>query len=475
MEIENNQEVSPPSLRLQQRAGLVPGMMAANDEIKFSPRTKVWTAVILIGLAVVLLLRLGEVLPPFIWAAVTAFVFNDLLTALTKRTGQPRWVWVTAVFLIFFGVVAVVLFTLVPTTSRQVALFAKDVPAIRQQIDAYLVNNQVVDIVGIKVSSETVSTTLTNLLDAVPATLNRIGPELLRGSFHIAIDYVVYLIATLYLMLLGNKVIFGFINTLPLRYRGEMRSLAIRIDVVLGAYIKGQFILIGIMSSSAFVILTVLNVRYALVLALMVGIFELVPYVGPYAAIAVCSAVAYFQPEHAFNLPPLVVVIIVAVSLFTLRQIEDYVIIPNIIGRIVELPALLVIFTIIAGAALLGPMGLLLGVPIVASLRIVIGYLYYKLVDADREKIRLPEGATFHDLLAVVDGEARRRLLIALGHDPAYILDKANLEQLKQVVAAKQIDLALNCDNEKLCDKLRNEGFSIIELPQEHFLSNTPR
>jgi predicted PurR-regulated permease PerM len=475
MQLGKSDDVSQATLRSQKHAGIEPGAMPPVDEIRFSARAKVWTVVILVGLSVALILKIGEVLPPFIWALVTAFVFNDLLTALTQRTGRPRWVWVTAVFVVFFGVIILVALTVVPSTTHQVEQLVKDVPVIQHDLDTYLANNDMVDIGGVKVSSDTVQKTLSSSLSKLQETLSQTGPELLKGTFRFAIDFVVYLIATLYLMLIGSRSVFSFINTLPLRYRGETRNLVLRIDTVLGAYIKGQFLLIGIMSVASFVVLTILEVRYALVLAIMVGVLELVPFVGPYLAITICSAVAFFQDKHAFGLSALIVVIILAVALFVLRQIEDYVIIPNVIGRIVELPALMVIFTVIAGAALLGPMGLLLGVPVVAALKIIVGYLYYKLVDADREKVILPAGTDFLELLSVLEEKSNRRLLVGVGHEAPYLEDPENLLRLQQISQTKRIDLAFNCGNEHLCNRLRTYGFSVVELTQEHFATNVGR
>jgi hypothetical protein len=260
-----------------------------------------------------------------------------------------------------------------------------------------------------------------------------------------------------------------------MKYRNETRNLVLRVDTVLGAYIKGQFLLIGIMSVASFVVLEILQVHYSVALAIMVGVLELIPFVGPYLAIGICSAVAFFQDTHAFGLPPVVVVIILIVALFILRQLEDYVVIPNVIGRIVELPPLLVIFSVVAGAALLGPMGLLLAVPVVATLKIIVGYLYYKIVDADREKIVLPEGDDYPDLLKIVEAEPNRRLLIGLGQDAPYLEDSENLLRLRQISETMQVDLAFNCGNEHLCKRLRDYGFSIIELPQEHFATNAGR
>lgn len=475
MQIGKSREFTNITKKTQTRAKLEPGTMPPANEVKFSTSAKVWAIVIIAALLIVLFLRIAEILPPFIWALVTSFIFNDPLNGLARRTGWPRWVWVTILFLAFFALVAVLLFTVVPTANRQVSQFSKDIPAMRQQLDDYLAQNDQVNIAGVRVSSETIRNALTNFLDTLPARLNELGLEAVRGGFHIALAFVVYLIATLYMMLIGSRAVFGFINSLPRRYQPEVRNLVLRIDVVLGAYIKGQFLLITIMSVSSFIILTILGVRYAVALAIMVGVLELIPFIGPYLAISICSAVAFFQPNHAFGLPALVVVILVAVALFVLRQIEDYAVIPNIIGRIVELPPLLIIFSVLAGEALLGPMGLLLAVPIVATLKIIVGYIFYKIVDADREKVVLPENSAFPELLALVNNSEGKRLLVGLGHNPEYLQDPANLHTLQQTVEAKNVDLALNCGNERLGQKLRLYGFSIIEMPQEHYATNTTR
>ncbi len=443
------------------------------DDIQFTTRGKIWTIVILVGITLALLFKVGEVLPPFIWAAVTAFIFNDPITGLTRRTGQPRWVWVLGIYILFFGLLTLVFITLIPSMTRQVRQFVDDIPAVRQQLNDYLNSTATVNLAGVQVSSETIQSILNNALDKLPEFAKGIGPEFLKGTFHIAIDFLVYLIVTLYLMLIGNRFIFGFINSLPLMFRREMMGLALRIDTVLGAYIKGQFILISIMAVASFIVLSIMQVRYSLFLAIMVGVLELIPFIGPYLAISICSAVTFFQPDHAFGLPAIAATLVVGVALFILRQLEDYLVIPNVIGRLVELHPLLVIFTIIVASALVGPMGLLLGVPVVAAIKIIVGYLFYKIVDADREKIFLPPGSDFNELMRVVDGSPGRRLLIRLENEGIPLGDEANLLKLQQVSFAKNIDLAFVNEDEKLSHKLRHFGFTTLELPQERFINKT--
>ncbi len=447
------------------------------DEIRFTPVAKSWTVLILVGLLVLFLLHIAEVLPPFIWAAVTAYIFNGPVRRLNNRFGNKRWVWALTVYFTFLLVLIVALVLLIPALTREGKTLAAEAPKWKSSADDYLANNDTVQILGFTIASDTISTSLNNVIDRVQTLGQEVGPKLVTGTFRFLIDFLLYLITTFYLLLLGGRGFRRFIQSLPLRYRVEIGNLYSRANIVLNAYIRGQVLLVLIMSTASFIILTILGVRYSLILGIMTGVLELVPFVGPYLAISICSLVAYFQPHGNFGLSQVGLVIAAAVALFTLRQIEDYVVIPNIIGKIVELPALLVIFTTIAGAALLGPMGLLLGVPIVAVIRIIVGYLYYKLVDADRNKLFLEPTATPQELLGAIGQlPPKSRVLVIANHEQEFLRDPQVLEELKALSQQKFIDLAFYCgEDEKTSQAILEAGFPITTMDQEHFLGNAPK
>jgi predicted PurR-regulated permease PerM len=453
------------------------------QEIRFSPRAKLITVALLVGLLLVYFLNVWEALPPFIWAAVTAFIFNGLLKRLCARFGGPRWAWAAGIYLAFLAILVIALLLIIPAISREAKVLATDSPHIKQTVDDYLNNNPTISIIGIEVQSDTLRNSLNSVLERIPQLAQDLGPGLVSKTFHFAIDLLLYLIATFYLMLIGGRAIWQFVGTLPLNLRSEIRRLVTRADTVLGAYIKGQFLLVLIMSVASFIFLSVMGIRYALTLGIMTGVLELIPFVGPYLAITVCSLVAFFQPHGAnisFGLDSVTLVIVVIIGLFILRQMEDLVVIPNVIGRIVELPPLLVIFTTITAAALLGPMGLLLGVPMVAVTKIIVCYLYYKLVDADRQKLFLTSEVTLEELVATLqDFEPNTRLLIIVPPGPPdveFFDDPEALEQLKTLSREKALDLAFNFrEDEKTAHRVKEAGFPIITMSQEHFFANNWR
>ncbi len=452
--------------------------LPTRQEIIFSPVAKRWTVLILAGLLIAFVLHVAEVLPPFVWAVATAFVFNGPVKSVSTRFKWPRWGGVVLVYGLFIVTMIVGLAVLIPALINEGKTLASDRPKIESTVNDYLAKNPTISLAGIEISSDTVRTAIDSVVDRLPALAQELGPKFLSRTARILIDFLLYLIATLYLMLLGGRTVTYFIDTLPLAYREELRLLFSRINTVLAAYIKGQVLLVLIMSVSSFIILAILGVRYALLLGIMTGILELVPFVGPYLAITICGLVAFFQqhgPGIGFGLDGLTLAIIAGICLFILRQLEDYVVIPNLIGRIVELPPLLIVFTIVTGATLLGPIGLLLGVPIVAVLKILIGYLYYKMVDAERQKVFLPPDTGPEELYRLLQKQpAGSRLLLVLTGPAEFLRDPMTLAEFKRMSEGRQVDLAFYCgEDEKTGNQIRQAGFPLITLSQEQFATGT--
>jgi len=136
-----------------------------------------------------------------------------------------------------------------------------------------------------------------------------------------------------------------------------------------------------IMSVLLYIPLSILQVPYALVIAVASGVLEILPIIGPWSAAGIAMTVALFQPVTPFGLSNVAVAILLGIIYFVLRQIEDHFIIPNVMGPLVRLHPGVVIFAILAGGALAGAFGLFISIPIAAVIRIVLSYLYRKLTD----------------------------------------------------------------------------------------------
>ena len=109
------------------------------------------------------------------------------------------------------------------------------------------------------------------------------------------------------------------------------------------------------------------------------ALLELVPLIGPWVAGSIAVTVALSQGHAPFGWTQVQLGLVVALTYFALRMIEDHLVIPQLIGRIVRVHPVLVVFAVLAGAHTFGILGLLLAVPITAATKIIVQALYYEL------------------------------------------------------------------------------------------------
>jgi predicted PurR-regulated permease PerM len=358
-------------------------------ESRLSPRAKVVVLWLAIGLAVLLLSRVPHIFSPFLWAVVTAYVLQPLISAFQRVLRLPR---APVAFVLYIGLVALLVFTsirLFPLVREQAIGLITQLPAtVQVASDQFqrrfpnLLTQFGLDPVAIE----------QELLDTTTRWASEAPREVLSAFTHLVsllIEFFVYLFATFFFMLHGDRIIANLRDFLPRRYHKEFNRVAGEINRTLGRYLRGQALLVLIMSSATYVALSILGVHYAVILAIATGFLELIPILGPWSAGTIAVIVTLFDPTPPFGWSNVTLAIVVAVTYFVLRQAEDILVIPTLIGRIVHLHPLLVIFILLIGTAVGGILGLLLAVPTAAVLRILTTYVYGKVVAEEERRILL--------------------------------------------------------------------------------------
>ena len=177
------------------------------------------------------------------------------------------------------------------------------------------------------------------------------APELVRDLVDSLLKLLIYLIATFFTLMQAEKMVANIRALFPSDVLQELDPWFRRITTTLGAYLRGQVLLIAIVSTATFIGLTILGVRFPLALAIMSGIVETIPYLAPMRRAPIATLVALTQIEpNNFGWAPLMLGAAVAVMYTIIRQIEDNLIMPLVIGRTVELHPLTVIFAVLAGS-----------------------------------------------------------------------------------------------------------------------------
>lgn len=331
-------------------------------------------------LIVLFVLRISGILTPFLWGIVVAYAFNPLVRALQRRTRLPRAAIVGVMYLIALGAVIALLSISIPELNEQTTQLARELPIVVQNWEAqYLgTHSAPLTIAGFTIDVQQVARELVN-------SMNSLLNNFFGGTVQIATTAVeritqlfLFLVVTFYLLLDAQRIGAYFARAIPPRHRDEVLAVARDVDACLTQYLRAEALLILIMGTASFVVLSSFGVRFAIVLAPIVGVLEIFPIIGPFAAIALVTLVAIFSPPN-FGLAHSTSALLVALVFFIMRQIEDYAVIPNVVGHAVRLHPALILFAVAVGATLGGALGLFVAVPVTGALKVLGAYLYQKL------------------------------------------------------------------------------------------------
>lgn len=333
---------------------------AADDQRKLRLATAIAfraaIVVVLVGLAAWWIYLIREVLVLGLLALVIAAAIHGPVSALQRR-GVPRIGAVLIVYLALFAVVGVILAVIVPPMLVQARELATDLPGLIGELTGRL--NAFLAQFGLSAGG--------NLVDVVLAQLGSVGGVLARipgviVGFLAALVLITFMSA---LMVLERERardwIMRFVapNDRPL-----LDDLLHKAGFRLGAYVRGQLLIMLVTGVGSWIGLTLIGVPFALPLGIFAFLTEAIPIAGPIIAGVLMIAVAFAEsPVHA--LATLVLVIII-------QQAESLVLVPVIQGRLISISPVVALLAVLAGSAVADIPGAILAIPMVAIAMVVI-------------------------------------------------------------------------------------------------------
>lgn len=348
---------------------------------RWSPTTK---RLVIVGFALaaaLFLWRAGDIVQPFIWAGILGYILIPLVGAAERRLGLPR---TFAALLVFAGLLVVIFGggrLLIPRIVDNTREFQSTWPVLFQ--NARQTVSDTFDQLGLgDLDDALIGPNVADIERQLAVMAQRNALPFVVGAGHFFVDLLLFLIA-IFFVLRDSPRLFEFIRrSLPRQHRAEILHVLHDTNVMLGRYIRGQMILVVLMATVTTIGLTILTVPYSVLLGIMTGLLETIPFVGPITAGAIACLVALGHP-NPFGWSQLAYVGVVALMYTVLRHTEDYLVIPNIIGRVVRLHPVIVIFALLSGGVVFGLLGVVLAVPVAATLRLVLIYVRAKLRDED--------------------------------------------------------------------------------------------
>ncbi len=347
---------------------------------RWSPTLKRLIVAVLIAAGIFMIYRAGDIVRPFLWAAILGYILLPVVRAFEKRVTNHRGWAAAIVFVVLLLVIAGGVRFLAPLAVEQAQMFQRALPTLIANAQNTLA--ETLDQLGAEDLVPIVFGPIATAPIEVSRNVANLAVPFLVGFSHFLLEFLVFLIGTFFFLRDWPRLIDWIRRMVPPASRHELLPLGEQVSILLSRYVRGQLLLVVIMSTATTIGLTLFGVPFSLLLGLVTGVLEVIPIIGPITAGAVACLVALGNP-NPFGWSQLVYVGAIAVMYTILRHAEDYFVIPLVIGRIVRLHPALVIFALLSGGAVFGLIGVVLAVPVAATLRLVLIYVSAKLRDED--------------------------------------------------------------------------------------------
>ncbi len=304
-----------------------------------------------------------------------------------KRLKLPRAASILAVFVGMFLAIFLIGLIVVPPIVNEVEAFAGDVPNYISDIRSNKTLREYDDKYKITKKLEDQAKTLPSKLGQAAGALQAVTV----GVFSTVIQLVTVLTITFFLLLDGGRIVnFIFAQVRP-HHEERLRAVAADIYGATGGYVAGALTLATAAGISTYIVLTILNVPFAVPLSVLMAFFDLIPLVGSTIGGVLIGVVTLFG-----DFPGDTIVWVVYVLVY--QQIENSVFQPMVYRRTVNLHPLAVITAILVGSSLLGVLGALVAIPIAAAIQIALKDLWQNrnstVMGASGDPLTAPGGDT---------------------------------------------------------------------------------
>lgn len=340
------------------------------DLVSRATRAQRIGAIIALIVAVWLALQLfASVLLPFVAAAVIAYILDPPTKHLT-HLGLPRAA--AALLMLLTLIAALLLFALLlyPLILAQIGILFGRVPQYVQLVQGWA--NQEITHLQQSFGSDVVNDKLRDLVSSQAGSmLSFLAGAVSRvigggfALFNVLTLLIVTPVVAFYLLRDWPHLIAMIDSWLPRRYAAVIRAQAREVDRILSAWVRGQALCCLLLAAYYVVALSLAGLDLGLIVGLTAGLLSFIPYVGSITGgvAAIGLALAQFPDWRG--------VIVVAGILVTGQILEGYVIYPRFLGDRVELSAVWVIFALFAGGAAFGFLGVMLAVPVAATIGVL--------------------------------------------------------------------------------------------------------
>ena len=324
-------------------------------------------------LGVTLIYFLAPILTPFLIGTLLAFLVNPIVNWL-MRLKMPRIAAVIIVFLVLLIAMTLLIVLVVPLIQTQIGHLMDSVPdmvewaqnTVIPLLQEHFGNNQLINISTIKTQVSQNWMKAGGAAGYVVELVLHSGFKLLHWLFDLLLIFVV----TFYLLYDWKKVLDGLHSLLPKKYEPTIVSLVKQCNEVLGAFFRGQLLVMLTLGIYYSVGLTFIGLKVGIIIGVLVGFLSIIPYLGIVVGVTVASIAAFVQFGTFVGVVP--VLLLFAVG----QTLDGMFVTPKLVGNRIGLHPVAVIFAVLAGGVLFGFFGVLLALPVASIMMVLLRFFY---------------------------------------------------------------------------------------------------
>ncbi|MFC3039148.1 AI-2E family transporter [Virgibacillus xinjiangensis] len=306
-----------------------------------------------------------KLLAPFLVSCLLAYLLYPIVQKL-HQWEIPRSAAILLIYILFFGGTSYAIYQVYPAVVHQLQDLNRQLPVF---IDMYQeLVYQLYEYTSFL--PETVHDKMDQWVARVETGVENLLDKLV-GGFAKIFEMVVFLTVIpvlVFYFLKDYRTISGFfIKLLPKKYRPQISRMAHAIDESLGNYIRGQLLVCLFVGLASWIAFQFLGLKYALLLAIFMGITNIIPYFGPIIGAVPAVAIALTMSSH--------LVIFVLLAVFIVQVIEGNLLSPYIVGKSIDIHPVAIIFILLLGGQLFGIAGMIIAVPALTIGKVVIRHL----------------------------------------------------------------------------------------------------
>lgn len=360
----------------------------------WSNNNKRLVLMVLLLLLALALYRFRLLLLPLSMAMILAYLIEPLVTQLTKRTPLSRNLSIAVIYLLLVAALVSIPVSTINPIVTQVSNFIHRTPQYIRDIGEFFQEPiTLAEDIVIPVDQLSLDQLFASLSSNLVEVVQTLGGQTISifGSLATAtISTVGWTIMVLFLsfyLVKDHEILFeSMVKLAPKSYQSDLIRLTEGISLTWNAFLRGQLVLCVVVGVIIFVIALIIGLPNAITLALIAGLMELIPTFGPILAAIPAVVIAALQTEASWLgslMSPFWFAMMVLIIYGVVYQLENYYLVPRIIGHHLKLHPMAVLLGVLGGASVAGILGVLLAAPVLASIRLIWMYIYFKLTDQD--------------------------------------------------------------------------------------------